>query len=445
MYRYVHMGTWTELTVSGFDLIGSKSAIIPEVMTIFRESDRKETLVPAAPGDVANAEPEEGPELKIVYVTTVRNAIARLEVMGFTRKRVAGEFEAQRKQWVEYCEQSVAEGEDVYADKLEILSALTYDTYAAAFGEIVRSGLRAYPFDDLDQPGLEPLKKYILDQHDDEPFGFFMTDWRALIRMACDAVDADAVVEQDISALVDGGYYDRDEPVCTTSIAALVAAHPENAPRIILTEGPSDSRILGAALRLLYPHLADYYTFLDFEGTRAAGGASAVITSIKAFAAAGITNRMIALLDNDTAAREARRALRQIQLPVNIAVHHYPPLDALRSYPTLGPTGLAVLDVNGLAASIELYVGRDCLVDAAGQLRPVHWRGYNEALGEYHGEVTAKDQIQSAFFQKIQAATNNPAALAAGDWEGLHLILQSVFHAFDEVVPPPARDSFWEY
>jgi hypothetical protein len=83
---------------------------------------------------------------------------------------------------------------------------------------------------------------------------------------------------------------------------------------------------------------------------------------VKAFLATGITNRVIALFDNDTAAQEARRALANVSIPENIAVLAYPALDLLRDYPTLGPGGLTSLDVNGLAASIELYLGKDVLL-----------------------------------------------------------------------------------
>lgn len=36
------MGTYTKLTVNGYDLISTKSAVASSVMTIFRESDRNE-------------------------------------------------------------------------------------------------------------------------------------------------------------------------------------------------------------------------------------------------------------------------------------------------------------------------------------------------------------------------------------------------------------------
>jgi hypothetical protein len=35
------MGTYTELAVAGYPLITSKSAVVAEVMTIFRETDRR--------------------------------------------------------------------------------------------------------------------------------------------------------------------------------------------------------------------------------------------------------------------------------------------------------------------------------------------------------------------------------------------------------------------
>ena len=35
------MGSYTDLSVDGYPLIQTKSAVIPEVMTIFRETDRR--------------------------------------------------------------------------------------------------------------------------------------------------------------------------------------------------------------------------------------------------------------------------------------------------------------------------------------------------------------------------------------------------------------------
>ena len=135
---------------------------------------------------------------------------------------------------------------------------------------------------------------------------------------------------------------------------------------------------------------------LDFDSSRSQGGAGHLVSIVKAFSGAGITNRVIALFDNDTAAREARRSLDAATLPSNFAVLHYPDLDALRHYPTLGPAGLSHLDINGLAASIELYFGADVLL-LDGTLAPIQWKGYCEALQGVSGRGDAQEPIAYYF------------------------------------------------
>ena len=46
-------------------------------------------------------------------------------------------------------------------------------------------------------------------------------------------------------------------------------------------------------------------------------------------------------------------------------------------------SGLEPLDVNGLAASIELYFGEDVLCAEQNKLTPVQWKGYNSTLRQY--------------------------------------------------------------
>ena len=35
------MGTYTELTIADYPIVSSKSAVVPEVMTLFRETNRR--------------------------------------------------------------------------------------------------------------------------------------------------------------------------------------------------------------------------------------------------------------------------------------------------------------------------------------------------------------------------------------------------------------------
>ena len=432
------MGTYTDLSVAGYPLLSSKSAVVPEVMTIFRETDRhvftrrvseRNPLVWGEPHDFNDEETE----TVVEYSCETGKVIDRLNVMGFTRRRVREEFETGRKAELEkYASWAEEDGDSKwYAENWSLLKSLTFDAYAAAFARVIADGLMPVPFEDHKKEGLDPVTKYILGENDEYWFGFLGTDGRLLLRLACDVVPANTRVVQDITELVCSGYYDENEPVCENAIRALIAGHPENSPRIILTEGSTDAAILKEALAILYPHLSAYYSFLDFDSSRSPGGAGHLVSLVKAFSAAGITNRVIALLDNDTAAREATRTLKTVSLAPNIAVRHYPELELLRTYPTLGPGGLTALDINGLAASIELYLGEDVLRAGQDTLVPVQWKGYSETLKQYQGEVMHKAKLRATYQEKVARCRTDPDALSAADWSGLSAILREIFRAFE--------------
>jgi hypothetical protein len=432
------MGTYTDLSVAGYPLISSKSAVVPEVMTVFRETDRHVfTRRASEPDPLVRTEAQDPndqeTETVIEYSCETGKVIDRLNVMGFTLRRVREEFDVGRKAELEKYASWAEEDSDSqwYAEDWSILKGLTLDAYATAFAGVIAGGLMPVPFDDHKKEGLDPVTKYILGETDEHFLGFLGTDVRLLLRLACDVVPVNSRVVQDITGLVYNGYYGEDEPVCENAIRTLIAGHPENSPRIILTEGSTDAAILKQALAILYPHLSAYYSFLDFDSSRSPGGAGHLVSLVKAFSAAGITNRIIALFDNDTAARDATRALDTISLPSNIAVRHYPDLELLRTYPTLGPGGLTSLDVNGLAASIELYLGEDVLREGPDTLTPVQWKGYNETLKQYQGEVMRKTKLHATYYEKIAHCRADPDVINAADWSGLSAILREIFRAFD--------------
>jgi hypothetical protein len=169
-------------------------------------------------------------------------------------------------------------------------------------------------------------------------------------------------------------------------------------------------------------------------GERPAGGAGPLVNTVRSFAAAGIVNRVVALFDNDTAATDALRSIDRARLPDNIRVRQYPTLALARHYPTLGPppadAGVAYTDVNGLAGSIEMYLGRDVLTLPDGTLRPVQWRTYIPGAHQYQGEITGKQAIHDAYRAKIRSADTDPSRMAQQDWSGIHAILDLAFQAF---------------
>jgi hypothetical protein len=431
------MGTYTDLCVAGYPLWNTSASVDSAVMTVFRESDKRvfERKV-SERNSLVWGEPNEADrnntETAVVYTCRVAHAVDRLNVMGFTLSRVRGEFESGRASELQRFESWSAERgqSDWFTSDWEFMKALRFDDYADALRTVVSRRLLPWAVDELDPTTITPLMKFILRKDEDRPLGFLGFDARLLVRLACELVDETGDVVQDITELVQNGYYRQDEAVCEEAVRSLTADYPQNSSRIILTEGATDREILADGLSILYPHLSGYYSFMDFDSSRSQGGAGHLVSIVKAFSGAGITNRIIAVFDNDTAAFEARRAFARVALPKNIAVLNYPDLESLRAYPTLGPSGQSLLDINGLAASIEMYLGDDVL-RVGGALPPVQWRGFSEILGKYQGEVMGKERIRDAFKEKVARCRRDPDEIPRYDWNGLRAVLGSIFNAFE--------------
>jgi hypothetical protein len=178
-------------------------------------------------------------------------------------------------------------------------------------------------------------------------------------------------------------------------------------------------------LKVLYPHLTDLIRFLDYD-QKTEGGAGALVRMVRAFAAAGIVNRIIAIFDNDTAATDALRVLNKSKLSPQLQVMQYPPIEIASSYPTLGPPSktapggeISIADINGLAGSIEIYLGRDSLTGSDGQLRPVHWKSYIAGTGKYHDSFRAKYRL----------ALDHPENVGTQDWEGMRIVIDAIREA----------------
>lgn len=247
----------------------------------------------------------------------------------------------------------------------------------------------------------------------------------------------DEEVTFDLTDLELGGWLrnHRHDAIASEASEIINGLSGMHAPVVVLTEGRTDAEFIKAALDILSPHLNDLIRFLDYD-QRAEGGASALVRMVRAFAAAGIVNRVVAIFDNDTAAADALRVLDRNNLPGHIQVCTYPPILLADRYPTLGPprNGMSsgttdYADVNGLAGSIELYLGEDVLTKPDGQLRPVQWKSYLPALSRYHGEVIDKSLIHDAFRKKCALVASSPEIASDQDWRGMRSILNTIVSA----------------
>jgi hypothetical protein len=257
------------------------------------------------------------------------------------------------------------------------------------------------------------------------------------LRMLLLATPPDIEVSLDATYLGYGYWHEGAPALPSNALERMGARAASKTPTLVLTEGRTDAEFLSVALKILYPHLTDLVRFLDYEA-RPEGGAGALVRLVRSFAAAGVANRTVAVFDNDTAAADALRALTTTRLPANIRVIKYPDTELAADYPTLGPPTAtwqtrspSTANVNGLAGSIELYLGLDVLTNEIGELRPVQWKSFLPGIGQYQGEVIDKADIHSAFRRKYAAILGNQQDCMEEAWTDMRLVLDAILSAFE--------------
>lgn len=261
-------------------------------------------------------------------------------------------------------------------------------------------------------------------------WGFPGTDPRFLLRLLLEACEPDDIADYDLTDLILGDQFEASDDIVGYAEYLISREHETYRRIVVLTEGASDKWILERSLKLLYPHLSEFFSFMDFKGARIEGGAGALSNLVKAFAGARISNRVVAVFDNDTAGTSALQSLAQIKLPENIVVMRLPRLPLAEQYPTQGPTGISLMDINGLACSIELYLGVDVLKVQDGNYIPIEWRGLDVKLRQYQGEILEKDRIQDLFRSKLAMCEKDPSEISQSDWAGMKLVLACLREAF---------------
>ena len=419
--HHLYMGSYGGVYVGGVLVTSVKNQVWPELLCVFTDSMYRNRIAEAAEFYV---DTEPGSTVTAHEFTAPAQIIAdRLDVLGFTPDKVYHALDNQLDQARHRRDSLLWESADrELSARFEADRAYLGNYSARDWIADLRSAATSSAEDSMTQGTLKWLMFHVNEE-----------DERLILR-AFLLARPDDEVRLDVTDLVAGGWLDDCQVgICASGLSAMRAVAAAHAPIVVLTEGKTDIAVLEPALRLLRPHLSDLVRFMDY-GERPTGGAGPLVNTVRSFAAAGIANRVVALFDNDTAATDALRSLDRARLPDNIRVRQYPPLDLARHYPILGPpptkAGVAYADVNGLAGSIEMYLGRDILTLQDGTLCPVQWHTYISGARQYQGEITGKQALHNAYSAKLRAAETNPSSIAEQDWSGIQAIFDVVLQAF---------------
>jgi hypothetical protein len=434
------MSSYGHLEIAGYLLTQERNYIDPLLMTMFQDSERESRTRllsernPMMWGEWEDGE-EDTEETAFEYSTTVRIAIQRLEIMGFTLHKAQEEFEAGVSSSIEFYQREQewhrlfpSEGVDSLRDhtetRLRLYRSLTFDIWMRLMEQVIAKRLKQpSPIDEIQFPYVKLLLW-------DEDFAFEYSDIRYFLRAILELFEADELLILDYTELVHAGYYSEQDALRDLAIEELSEGFATNQKVVILTEGSTDTLILRRTLDVLYPHLRDFYSFVDFSAANLAGGAGALANTVKTFVGSGIQNRAVALFDNDTAAKDALRALSSVELPDNVKVVQLPTLDLAEDYPTIGPQGRVNININGLACSIELYFGSDVLADPEHGFVPIQWKGYNQTLSQYQGEILDKSRLQERYLRIVSEAEASQETKNSHDWDPMAKVFETLFEAF---------------
>ncbi len=376
------MGSFSDINIDTYTGFSNKNGFYHDIVELlFTPSDYKEREI----------NDEDGTYIERVFESKVCNCLDRLKIFGSTLDKAKYEYKKAQKD----------------SEYFEI--PMSYDEYVKFINQCIYSGKGQYELEQLHSGVEHKLVEY------DFQIGQPVTSW---LFSLLQSLKPESLIQYDLSFVINNGWVD-----------ASFMQDLDFKKIIILTEGKTDTKYIKSSICLLYPHLVDKYHFMDFGELNLNGSASYLVHNVKSFIGSGINNKIIALFDNDTAGLKELKKLKELTIPDNIRILSYPNIPLAENYPTLGPTGEQNMNVNGLACSIEMYLGEDVLQNESNEYVPIQWKGFDTSMQAYQGEVLEKKVIQKRFENKLTKQKNNEIILS--NWIEMKLLLEEIMKAWD--------------
>lgn len=391
------MGSFSSFYIGEYEAFCSKNSYSENIVNaLFCESDFIQEYN------------KEGVLTEIRFRCTAKTCKERLEILGVNLKSVRDNF----NQIIKYIKDDP--GEFVYFG----ISDFTFEEYLQTAKEVIGENIK-----ESDEEKYEGLKKYLIRYQCYLYAGYgdecclTENNWLYIL-LSC--VDSQTNIYYDLTSIASGGWIptEAQELLNTDKI-------------VVLTEGKTDTEFIKAGFELFYPHLLPFYQFIDYEEIKLSGSASFLAQIAKALVGVEAKNKAIILFDNDAVGYKESSTLSSVKLPTNIKVMHYPDIENLRLYPVVGIDGNKCFDVNGIAGSIEMYLGIDVLKQEDDYF-PVYLSEYIPGINRYQGALSKlnKIEVQNKFREKLRQSKLK-GITQVQDWSGIKEIINKLMHAWD--------------
>ncbi|MEM9618870.1 MAG: HEPN/Toprim-associated domain-containing protein [Pseudomonadota bacterium] len=229
----------------------------------------------------------------------------------------------------------------------------------------------------------------------------------SLILLAQNPANLDLDVVWQFEDLVESGWAPESD---------FKAGTNESDKFLIVTEGSSDAKIIEHAIRLLRPHLLDFFRFIDMDEGYPFSGTGNLHRFAQGLVSIGVQNKTLIIYDNDAEGCAKLDATQRLNLPVNMRAIRLPDWSGLADMPTVGPDGPARSDLGGRAASIECYLDLNTKLTPAPLIR---WSSYVQENSCYQGALEQKGAHKKAFLDLRSINSNY-------DFSGMEKVLEAI-------------------
>lgn len=402
------MGTAIELEVGDVSISYAKNHMGMDFGYLFQRGDETRRKSDAINYDYYEEHPEEKDELVVheaAFVRPLSRVLPRLFLFGSSIESARFEYEAIIAEAREFAS---------YGEPPDETDFLTFEEYCAL--------IRRYPLSSLgggtEFHDKEKAKGRLAADKDfdrlpwtDNSDSFwsessFIAAKLAILSpesmlhvFALNPDNLDAEVKWEFGPLVLAGWASREnfEPGARRMQKILIA-----------TEGASDARIIKRALEILRPDVSDFFNFVDVDERHHFWGTGNLVKFAEGLLRIDVQNKVLFLFDNDAEGVDAYRKLNALKLPGNMRSMLLPDLDDFRSFPTRGPEGVGISDINGRAAAIECYL--DLNLPSYGPAQ-VLWSNFKKDIEAWHGALEFKESYQRHFYDQ------SPEALLSASYD----------------------------
>jgi hypothetical protein len=379
---------------------------------------------------------EEHPELDLAgheecFCRTLQSVVSRLELLGFTLDTARVEYERSVETDLENREELTAAAATLTTGDIELLdpsrrpAAMSFDEFLVFIrahavndlsnefnSDLSGEGRRAVRGRFVDDPDADrlPREEFYndIDGYSERSYfgGLigFLSAYATLRVLAENPANLNLEVVWDHGAFVHAGWARMEQ---------FVPGARRTQTYLIATEGSSDTHILKRALNLLRPDIEDFFKFIEMEGGHPFPGTGNLAKFAEGLVKIDVHNKVVFIFDNDAEGCEAHASLHRLEFPANMRAMVLPSLEELRSFPALGPEGVANADINGRAAAIECYLDLRLPNRKPAQ---VTWTNFKDKLKTWHGSLDFKTSYVTAFFgqtsQSIEDGSYDTGKLA---------------------------------